>query len=68
MWGLFGSVSSERFEQFVEAHNELLRYVEHMETRIRVLEGTAPSDSRVTHTVPVAAQEGNVFYPTKWGR
>lgn len=51
-----------------ERYNELLRYVEHQEIRIRVLEGTAPSDSRVTHTVPVAAQEGNVFYPTKWGR
>jgi len=51
-----------------QRYNELCDYLELLETRIRVLEGTAPSDSRVTHTVPVAAQEGNVFYPTKWGR
>lgn len=51
-----------------QRYNELCDHLELLETRIRVLEGTAPSGSRVTHTVPVAAQEGNVFYPAKWGR
>lgn len=49
-----------------ERYNELLDYIDALETRIRILEGTAPSDSRVTHTVPVAAREGNVFYPQRW--
>ena len=49
-----------------EHYNQLCNYVEHLETRIRILEGTAPSDSRVTHTVPVAAREGNVVYPQRW--
>lgn len=51
-----------------ERYNELCDYLEHLETRIRVLEGTAPSDSRVTHVVPVAAREGNVVYPQRWTR
>lgn len=50
-----------------ERYNQLCDYVENLETRLRILEGAVPSDSRVTHIVPVAAQEGNVFYPTKWG-
>ena len=49
-----------------ERYNELLDYIDALETRIRILEGTAPSDSRVTHTVPVAAREGNVLYPQRW--
>jgi len=51
-----------------ERYNELCDYLDRLETRIRVLEGTAPSDSRVTHTVPVGVHEGNVFYPANWGR
>ena len=49
-----------------ERYNQLCDYVENLETRLRILEGTTPSDSRVTHTVPVAAREGNVFYPQRW--
>lgn len=66
MFDWFGFVTRERFEELVEAHNELLRFCENQETRIRVLEGTASSDSRVTYTVPVAAREGNVVYPQRW--
>lgn len=56
--------------------NELREYVEHLREHVaaqgqeieRLKAYLGQTDTRVTHTVPVAAREGNVVYPQRWTR
>ena len=63
---MFGFVSKDEHEELREWCEHLRQHIIALQQRIALLEGTAPSDSRVTHTAPVAAREGNVFYPQRW--
>lgn len=65
---MFGFVSAAEHIELCEWCEHLRQHIIALQERIEALEGTAPSDSRVTHVVPVAAREGNVVYPQRWTR